>query len=220
MAAVWCCRHCRLEGLQAQVREGDALLDGCNARLEAISLKQRLMELEQQLDLPPSFELETLEEQRQQQFKQAQDVQRVQQQLQEQLQLQLLQQGTSSMRLEGPVLVPADSSSANAVERVGAGGGGDGSWPAEAGAAAGGSWDAPVTADEPATEPAASNAPETPCTSAAASGGKEAMGREQQEAEATAAGGSGMGEGQGADDDQVVQAGAAQGLRHRKASAA
>lgn len=51
-----------------------ALQDSCNVKFENIALKQRLIELEKQLDLPQSFDPEVLQEQLQQQHAQAQQL--------------------------------------------------------------------------------------------------------------------------------------------------
>jgi hypothetical protein len=137
----------------AEMRMIGALQESCNVKFENISLKQRLIDLERQLDLPPSFDAEALQEQLQQQHAQAQQLPWVMQQcVPAEQQQQLLLEGASGQQV--------DVADGDAAGRGGSTG--SGSWPGEA-AAAGGSWgqDGRLLPQQGAI-----SAPETPCAGA------------------------------------------------------
>jgi hypothetical protein len=169
---------------EAEMRMVGALQDSCNVKFENISLKQRLIELEKQLDLPLSFDPEALQEQLQQQHAQAQQLPWVMQQcvpVEQQQQLQL----------EAP---PGQDGDAVTAATAGARGGsngstGSGSWPGEA--AAGSSWGEDGTQ---LPQQGAISAPETPCAPAAAAGSSKQASEGYSTAEAADAVSS-MGEG-------------------------
>ncbi|KAF6262489.1 hypothetical protein COO60DRAFT_1699220 [Scenedesmus sp. NREL 46B-D3] len=175
-------RRTQMQVQDAEIRMIGALQESCNVKFENISLKQRLIELEKQLDVPLSFDAELLQEQLQQQHAHAQQLPWVMQQCIPPEQQHLL--------LEGPPGQDADAA-------AGAGRGGSGSWPG-ATAAAGSSWGAD---GKPLPQQGAISSPETPgaCAAAAAAGSsKQGVGGSSDAAAAGGAGaatGSSMGEG-------------------------
>jgi hypothetical protein len=169
----------------AEMRMVGALQDSCNVKFENIALKQRLVDLEKQLDLPLSFDPEALQEQLQQQHAQAQQLPWVMQ--------QCLPAEQQQLQLEDPLGQGADAAAAAAGDRGGSTG--SGSWPGEA--AAGSSWG---ENSKVLPQQGAISVPETPCApDAAAAGsskqGAEGLGEGETADGAGSAAGSAMGEG-------------------------
>jgi hypothetical protein len=192
----------------AEMRMIGALQESCSVKFENISLKQRLIELERQLDLPPSFDAEALQEQLQQQHAQAQQLPWVMQQCVPPEQQQQLQQ-----LLEGPSGQQVDAADADAAGRGGSTG--SGSWPGEA-AAAGGSWGLD---GRPLPQQGAISAPDTPCASAAEAAASSSKGGDGNAAagDGASAAGSAMGEGlQSAAADEAGDG----GIRKRRGATA
>uniref|UniRef100_A0A383WGX1 Uncharacterized protein n=1 Tax=Tetradesmus obliquus TaxID=3088 RepID=A0A383WGX1_TETOB len=199
-------RRTQMQVQEAEMRMIGALQDSCNVKFENIALKQRLIELEKQLDLPQSFDPEALQEQLQQQHAQAQQLPWLMQ--------QCVPAEQQQQQLEGPPGQDADAAAA-AGDRGGSTG--SGSWPGEA--AAGSSWGEDGTA---LPQQGAISAPETPCAPAAAAGsskqGAEGLDGVEAAGGASSAAGSVMGE--GLLSAAAEEAGDSQGLRQRRGATA